>query len=459
MKLPNSLHLFVGRGFFAFSLLREYQFRFLMRILRHDQKNFDVRSVEILSRRAETPVRLRQAVARIIEKVEKDGDHAVLALTKKFDKATLTAASLRVSPSELREARKNLAPKTREVVAASHDNISSFAEKSLQKDWIMNNAQGVKVGEVFQPFKRVGVYVPGGTAPLVSTSLMTVAIAKVAGVEEIAVCTPPGSDGSINPNLLYALDRAGASEVYKAGGAQAIAALACGTNCIKPVDKVFGPGNSFVVEAKRQLFGRVAVDLLPGPSEVLVIADSLGRADWIASDMLAQAEHGGDSQVVLMTTSEKLLDGVKVELKKQSALLDRKEQIRQVLSSGTTLVLVKSLAQAVDLANQYAAEHISLVVRNEDKILPRIRTAGALFLGGYSPVARGDFLAGPSHTLPTGGAGKSFSGLTAEMFQRRTSIIKADQRSMRKSASIVEAFAQIEGLDAHGRSARIRVDG
>ena len=429
-----------------------------MRTLRHDQKNFEPRSAEIFSRRAEATGKLRKIVSEIIDKVEKGGDRAVLDLTRRFDNANLDAASLRVSKLELRKARSNLAAQTREVVAACHENVSSFAKRSLQKDWVMSNAQGVKVGEVFQPFNRVGVYVPGGTAPLVSTSLMTVAIAKVAGVRQIAVCTPPGPDGVVNPNLLYALEIAGASEVYKVGGAQAIAALGCGTESIAHVDKVFGPGNSFVVEAKRQMFGRVSIDLLPGPSEVLVIADASARADWVASDLLAQAEHGGDSQVVLLTTSSKLLEGVKRELKEQAKGLSRQAQVKKVLAAGTTLVLVKSLGQAVKLANEFAAEHVSLVIKNEQKFLPQIRTAGAIFVGSYSPVALGDFLAGPSHTLPTGGAGKSFSGLTAEMFQRRTSIISAGARSMKKSAPIIEAFANIEGLDAHGRSARIRVE-
>jgi histidinol dehydrogenase len=213
-----------------------------------------------------------------------------------------------------------------------------------------------------------------------------------------------------------------------------------------------------VVEAKRQMFGRVSVDLLPGPSEILIIADASARADWVAADLLAQAEHGGDSQVALLSNSSKLLEGVKRELKMQSKGLRRQAQIREVLRSGTTLVLVKSLSQAIKLANDFAAEHVSLVVRNEEKILPKIRTAGAIFVGSHSPVAVGDFLAGPSHTLPTGGAGKSFSGLTTEMFQRRTSIVKAGAKAMRRSVAAVEAFANVEGLDAHGRSATIRFD-
>jgi histidinol dehydrogenase len=324
-----------------------------------------------------------------------------------------------------------VASKTRDAIAACQSNVVAFAGKSLRENWSMENSQGVQVGEVFQPFERVGVYVPGGTAPLVSTALMTVAIARVAGVKEIAVCTPPAADASINPNLLYALEVAGATEIYKVGGAQAIAALGCGTESIVAVDKLFGPGNSFVVEAKRQMFGRVSIDLLPGPSEILIIADASARADWVAADLLAQAEHGGDSQLVLLTNSSRLLERVKREMKAQSKALLRQAQIKEVLRSGTTLVLVKSLNQAIKLANDFAPEHVSLIVRNEEKILPQIRTAGAIFVGSYSPVAVGDFLAGPSHTLPTGGAGKSFSGLTTEMFQRRTSIIKAGAKAMK----------------------------
>ncbi|MFP6874049.1 MAG: histidinol dehydrogenase [Verrucomicrobiales bacterium] len=429
-----------------------------MRILRHDQKNFKKRAGELFSRRAIASGALRELVADIIGKVEKGGDRAVLELTRRFDKVKLDNNSMSVSGVELREARGKVAPETRDAIAACRVNVVAFAEKSLRQDWSMKNSQGVRVGEVFQAFDRVGIYVPGGTAPLVSTSLMTVAIARVAGVREIAVCTPPAADASVNPNLLYALEIAGATEIYKIGGAQAIAALGCGTESIAAVDKVFGPGNSFVVEAKRQMFGRVSVDLLPGPSEILIIADASARADWVAADLLAQAEHGGDSQVALLSNSSKLLEGVKRELKMQSKGLRRQAQIREVLRSGTTLVLVKSLSQAIKLANDFAAEHVSLVVRNEEKILPKIRTAGAIFVGSHSPVALGDFLAGPSHTLPTGGAGKSFSGLTTEMFQRRTSIVKAGAKAMRRSVAAVEAFANVEGLDAHGRSATIRFD-
>ena len=430
-----------------------------MRILRHDQANFESLAAKIFSRRAEPSDAVRDLVSEVIADVRKRGDRAVIALTKKFDKAKLTPATMAVSKAEIAAAKRSVSKATKDAVAASRANVVAFAERGLRKDWKMKNAQGAEVGEVYQPFGRVGVYVPGGSAPLVSTSLMTVAIAAAAGVPEIVVCTPPATDGSINADLLYALSQAGATEIYKVGGAQAIAAVSLGTASIAPVDKVFGPGNSFVVEAKRQMFGRVAVDLLPGPSEILVLADSSARADFIAADLLAQAEHGGDSQVAFVTDSAKLLAGVQAEVKAQAVGLSRQGQIKAVLKGGTTLVLVKSIAQGVKLANDFAPEHLSLIVRKEAAVLPKIRTSGAIFVGAHSPVAVGDFLAGPSHTLPTGGSGKSFPGITAEMFQRRTSIVRVSPAAMKRSAPIVETFAQIEGLDAHGRSARIRVEG
>jgi histidinol dehydrogenase len=320
----------------------------------------------------------------------------------------------------------------------------------------MKNAEGADVGEIYQPFQRVGIYVPGGTAPLISTVIMTVTLAKAAGVPEIVVCSPCGKDGRINDSMLFALQLAGATEIYRIGGAHAIAALTFGTETIRPVDKIMGPGNKFVVEAKRQLVGAVAIDLLPGPSEIMVIADDSARPDFIAADLLAQAEHGKDSQVILATPSLKLLRAVEKEVASQLESLPRAEIARESLRTGGTLVHTKDLAQAISIANAWAPEHLSLVVRKEAPLIPRIRTAGAIFVGNYSPVAAGDFLAGPSHTLPTGGAGKSFPGLTVDQFQRRTSIVKLSRSALRKSAPIIELFSEIEGLAAHGRSASIR---
>lgn len=327
----------------------------------------------------------------------------------------------------------------------------------MRKNWSGKNAEGAFVGERFTPFDRVGVYVPGGKAPLVSTALMTAGFAQAAGVPEIFAATPCGANGKVNPALLYALQQAGVTEAVKIGGAQAIAAMALGTKTIRPVDRIFGPGNRFVVEAKRQLVGAVSIDLLPGPSEILILADASAKAAYIAADLLAQAEHGGDSVVGFLTPSKVLLGKVKAEITKQVAELSREKIIKQVLKTGTFLLHVKSLAEGIRITNDFAPEHLSLVVEDEEKILAQIRTAGAIYLGAYSPVAVGDFLAGPSHTLPTGGAGRSFSGLRADQFQRRTSIVKMDKAAVAKAVGVVEEFARLEGLDAHGKSASIRI--
>jgi histidinol dehydrogenase len=278
-------------------------------------------------------------------------------------------------------------------------------------------------------------------------------------VPEIVVATPADKAGKVSPALLHALRVAGATEVYKVGGAQAIAALAYGTATIPHVLKIFGPGNAYVVEAKRQCFGRVAVDLLPGPSEVLVIADATANPAWIAADLLAQAEHGHGSAVLFITNSKRLLKEVRAAFETQLARLSRQEHIREVADTTTHLILVASLAEAVKLANAYAPEHLSICAKDDEKLAAQIRTAGAIFLGPYSPIAAGDFVAGPSHELPTGGAGKSFPGLTVDQFQRRTSVVRLDRKSLAALLPAIRTFSEIEGLDAHGNSAAIRFEG
>jgi len=395
-------------------------------------------------------------VAEVVRDIEKQGDKALLRYTEKFGGPALTPGQLAVPGADLAAAWQELDAPTRRALRAAHRNIRAFAARSLRRNWSARNAQGAKVGERFDPFQRVGLYVPGGTAPLVSTALMTCTFAAAAGVPEIVAVTPAGRDGQVNRVLLAALHLAGATEVYRVGGAQAVAALAIGTKAIRPVTKIFGPGNRYVVEAKRQLFGRVAVDLLPGPSEVLVIADRTARPAWVAADLLAQAEHGGDSLALMFTNSESTLTAVAREVEKQAAALPRGEILQRSLR-GAALVLVRTLDEAVELANRFASEHVSLQVAKPRDLAPQLRTSGAIFLGGYSPVAVGDFLAGPSHELPTGGAGKSFAGLTADQFQRRTSLVELDRAALTRSTPLVEAFAKVEGLDAHGRSARIRL--
>ena len=422
-----------------------------MNVLRHDQAGF-FQALNALKRHAEPTDEVRKTVAKIIAAIRKDGDAALLSLTAKFGGPKMNAAQLAVTEAASVDAA------TRRAISTADRNVFAFAKKSLRKSWSGRNAQGARVGERFDPFQRVGVYVPGGSAPLVSTAIMTVTVARAAGCPEIVATTPCGRDGSVNPALLFALRKAGATEIYRVGGAQAIAAMAYGTATIRPVQKIFGPGSPWVVEAKRQSFGQVAIDLLPGPSEILVLADGSANAAWVASDLLAQAEHGHGSSILFITDSAKLLGAVEKAIAKQAATLSRRDYLTDVLEKNATLILVKKIADGVAIANDFAPEHVSIVAKNEDALAKDIRTSGAIFLGGWSPVAAGDFVAGPSHTLPTGGAGKSFSGLMADMFQRRTSIVKLDRASLIKSVGTIEQFSKIEGLDAHGRSASIRFE-
>ena len=428
-----------------------------MRVITYKDRGYQ-KFVGSLDRRAEPSRELEEAVAGIVGEVRRRGDRALIDFTKKFDKAKLSVGSLFVSEQEFAEAEAVVAPATKRAIRSSRRNIHAFAKESVRKDWKRKNAEGAVVGERFTPFDRVGIYVPGGKAPLVSTALMTGAFAQAAKVPEIIAATPVGPAGKVNPDLLYALRQAGATEVLKVGGAQAIAALAMGTKSVRRVDKIFGPGNAFVVEAKRQMVGAGSIDLLPGPSEVLVISDSSGDPVCIAADLLAQAEHGGDSVVGFVTNSSRLLKQVEKEVARQLKRLSRSEYIGESLRKAGFAVLVRSIDDAIKICNEFAPEHLSLVVKDERRRLGEIRTAGAIYLGNISAIAVGDFLAGPSHTLPTGGAGKSFSGLRADQFQRRTSIVKMDKASVKKSLSVVQEFARMEGLDAHGESVRLRVE-
>ena len=428
-----------------------------MLTFRYNQPGF-AKAIKPLNRVASPDAEVRETVAQIIRDVREKGDAALLEYTAKFGGPKLKASQLQAGKQEIDAANKCIKAKTREAVLAAHSNVRSFAKNSLRKTWKAKNKQGVEVRERFDPFQRVGIYVPGGTAPLVSTAIMTCTLAAAAGVPEIVVATPSDAKGNINPALLYALDFAGATEIYKVGGAQAVAALAYGTKTIAPVLKVFGPGNAYVVEAKRQVFGQVAVDLLPGPSEILIIADKTAKPAWIAADMLAQAEHGHGSSVGVVSDSPKILAGVQKEVKLQAARLSRQNHLLEVLEKHTFLVLVEKLRDAVKLANDFAPEHLSIAAKDDEKLAADIHTAGAIFLGARSPVVGGDFIAGPSHELPTGGAGKSFPGLTVDQFQRRTSIVRFSKKSLKKSLPFIQTFSEIEGLDAHGHSAAIRFE-
>src|SRR6266699_739128 len=431
-----------------------------MKVIRHTDPDFPERMREVTAASSLFDPRIEEQTRTILQAVQARGDEALLELTERFDGAKLTADELPVTRSELRAASIKADKSLRAAVAETQKNIASFARKSLRKDWWMWNSHGAAVGEKFDPFQRVGIYIPGGAAPLVSTALMTITLAKVAACPEIVVCTPCGRDGSINPALLYAARSAGATEIHRVGGAQAIAAMAYGTATIRRVQKIFGPGNAYVVAAKRLLFGRVAVDLLPGPSEVLVFADDTANAKFVAADLLAQAEHGsGHERVWLVTTSAKILLATKKEIAKQLPRLTRREFIQRALDNSGWLIQVESLDDAIALVNELAPEHCEVMTRNAARVAQRSLTAGAIFLGGYSPSVLGDYVAGPSHELPTGGASASFGGLTVDQFQRRTSVVQYNRAALNKSLATVKKFAEVEGLGAHGKSAEVRVKG
>jgi histidinol dehydrogenase len=428
-----------------------------MKVIRYQDAEY-ADFVQQLDRQAIPSTDLYETVAAIVNAVKQGGNKAVYEYTEKFDKLRLTDETLFVSEAELAEAEDLVEDSVKEAIAASKKNVHAFALRSMRQDWNYKNTEGAEVGERFVPYDRVGVYVPGGKAPLVSTALMTAAIGQAVGVTNILAATPAGANGKVNPSLLYALKESGATQIIKVGGAQAIAAMALGTETVKPVEKIFGPGNSFVVEAKRQLVGAVSIDLLPGPSEVLIIADDSANPAFVAADLLAQAEHGGDSVVGFATTSVELLAKVEIEVERQIKNLSRAEYIRKVLDIGTFALVVENLDEAIRICNVFAPEHLSLIVEDEDRWLDQVKTAGAIYVGNFAAVAVGDFLAGPSHTLPTGGSGKSFSGIRSDQFQRRTSIVRMDQASVQKSEKHVAEFARVEGLDAHGASVSIRAN-
>ena len=429
-----------------------------MRSLRFTDKNFAA-DLAAFCRGAAVPPEITASVAAILADVRARGDEAVAHYAAKFDGAKLRAGEFRVKPAEFAAATKRLPAAERRALVAARDSIIAFNRRNLPKNWTAKNPHGALVGEKFDPIRRVGLYVPGGQVPLVSTVLMTVTLAKIAGCPEIAVFTPSNGFGKVADGLLAALHLLGIEEVYRIGGVQAIGAMAFGTSAISAVDKVYGPGNAFVCEAKRQVFGTVGVDSLPGPSEVMIIADETARADFAAADLLAQAEHGsGREKIYLVGTSEKIISAIAAEVQVQLPSLTRSEKTARVLAEGFLAIEVATLAQAAEVANYVAPEHLELLLKESaaKKLTRDITTAGAIMLGNHTPTALGDFTAGPSHVLPTGRAGRFFSGLRVADFQRRTSLIRYDRASVKRGAPIVAAFAAMERLDAHGRSVKIR---
>ncbi|MEO0796064.1 MAG: histidinol dehydrogenase [Verrucomicrobiota bacterium] len=403
---------------------------------------------------------IAETVRQIIAEVAQEGDRAVFRYTAKFDQATISPRTLKVQENELAEAPKSLTAAQRKAIRESIKCVRDFHKKTLPKSWQDKNPHGATVGEAFYPIQRVGLYVPGGQVPLVSTVIMSAVLAKLAGCPEIVVCTPPQADGTVNPSLLAALQLCGVEEVYKIGGVQAIAAMALGTKLVPAVDKVFGPGNAYVMEAKRALFGQVGVDLLPGPSEVLVIGDETADPAYIAADLLAQAEHGtGKEKVYLIVTDRAQYDAVAAEVKEQAKTLSHRDAALGVLKTHGLCVIADDLDAIAEVANFIAPEHMELQVKPawQKALMKSITTAGAMLMGSDTPTVLGDFTAGPSHTLPTDRTGRFFGGMQVTDYMRRTSIVKYDRKSAAQALPIVQAFADMEQLDAHGRSLEIRV--
>lgn len=416
--------------------------------------------VEAFLRRTAFPPEAESAAREILADIRMRGDRAVLDAALRFDGAALDAAEMLVTDAELDAAAREVTARIKRAVKDARTRVERFAKAGLRSPWKMRTPRGGWTGEFYSPLARVGVYVPGGTAPLVSTVLMTVTLAKVAGVREIVACTPCGSDKTVSPVLRYALRAAGATEVYKVGGIQAIGMMAFGTATVKPVLKIVGPGNAYVTAAKRQVYGFVGIDQVAGPSEIAVLADDSADPAWVAADMLSQAEHGsGYEKALLVTDSKGLAETVRAEIERQMPSLSRADMIDRVIgNSGILLAVAPDIGQGMELVNRFAPEHLEIMARGARALLKQVRTAGAVFLGPWTPEAVGDFVAGPSHVLPTGGAARMFSGLTADDFRLRHSFVEFTRKDLNETRGTIEAFAEVEGLDAHGRSAAKRFE-
>ena len=398
------------------------------------------------------------AVAEIIETVKKGGDEALFSYTEKFDHCKMDAAHIRVTREEIDEAYQKVDADFVEVMKKSAANIRTFHEKQLRNSWFDPKPDGTILGMKILPIASAGVYVPGGKAAYPSSVLMNVLPAKVAGVERIIMTTPPGADGRVNPGTLVAAHIAGVDEIYKVGGAQAIAAMAFGTQSIPKVDKITGPGNIFVALAKKACFGYVSIDSIAGPSEILVIADETANPRYVAADLLSQAEHDELASAILITTSKTLADQVSVEVDRFVANLSRREIIEKSLNNYGYILLVDSLDEAADTANEIASEHLEILTKDPFAMMTKIRNAGAIFLGEYSSEPLGDYFAGPNHVLPTNGTARFFSPLNVDDFLKKTSIISYSRPALEKIHQDIECFAENEGLTAHANSIRVRFE-
>lgn len=395
-------------------------------------------------------------VAEIIKNVRENGDKALFEYCEKFDKAQLS--SLAVTKEEIDEALSLVEPEFLEILEKAAKNIRKFHSRQVRNSFIINDEDGIVIGQKIIPVDRAGLYVPGGTAAYPSTVLMDAIPAKIAGCREVVMVTPPTKDSKVNPVILAAAHVAGIDRIFKVGGAQAIAALAYGTQSIPKVDKIVGPGNAFVAEAKKQVFGVVSIDMIAGPSEILIVADGKSNPSYVAADLLSQAEHDKMASAVLVTDSEELAKNVSTELEKQIPLLERREIARESIDVNGKIIVADTLDAAIEIANEIAPEHLELCVDNPFDKLDSIRHAGSIFMGRNCPEALGDYFAGPNHTLPTSGTAKFSSPLSVDDFIKKTQYTYYTKDALKKVAFDVAAFAKKEGLTAHAKSAVIRVE-
>ena len=430
----------------------------MIEVIRYEERERRERKLaRIAARSVALDSELMRTVASIIEDVRARGDDAVLAYTERFDGVKMSGGELRIDEGQLRQSAERADQSVCHAIREAIKRVRAFHEREREESWELETGEGMRLGQRITPIDRAGLYVPGGTASYPSSVVMNVVPAQVAGVERIIVVTPPRTL-SENPAVAAALLELNVREVYAVGGAQAIAALAYGTETIPRVAKITGPGNRYVAAAKKLVFGVVGIDSIAGPSEVVIVADQTARADFIAADLLAQAEHGEDASAVLITTSETLALGVGIEVERQAVSLSRLSIIEKSLAGFGAIIVLNNLAEAWELVNELAPEHLEIMTRDAESFAARVRHAGAIFLGEQTPEAVGDYFAGPNHVLPTGGAARFSSALGVYDFVKRTSILRYSPGEMRNTAHLIAALAGAEGLDAHARSALIRLD-
>ena len=398
------------------------------------------------------------AVADILANVKEKGDEALFSYTKKFDKVEVTPETIRVTEEEIEEAYKAVDASLLEVIRKALVNIRSYHEKQRQNSWFTSTENGTMLGQKVTPLNRVGVYVPGGKAVYPSSVLMNIVPAKVAGVPHIVMTTPPGKDGKVNPSTLVAAKEAGADEIYKVGGAQAVGALAYGTASIPKVDKIVGPGNIFVALAKKAVYGHVSIDSIAGPSEILVLADETANAHYVAADLLSQAEHDEMASAILITTSTELAQNVETEIEGYLKVLSRKEIIEKSLENFGYILIAEDMDEAIEAANEIASEHMEIVTKNAFEVMMKVRNAGAIFIGEYSSEPLGDYFAGPNHVLPTNGTAKFFSALSVDDFIKKSSIVYYSRTALQEIHKDIIQFASSEQLTAHANSIAVRFE-